>query len=466
MEVRNGMAEVAYASSIIGFREFDKKYFLTDSTEEVLARLESDFVTPATERFPNPESKQFFGQIMERSLFEAVHRQPHQGTRLVDARPTYEIFMSGHARGAGVSVFLEVDPAFKGLLALPADGLVSAATDMIVGRDPQIFEEVDGGDFSLPLELPWKDDALRGLVQAVDIPYSLSLRFSDGTKKSLAGRLRVNPVAQVELIYPWELGFTTMVDELHPWVQRIINDVAGQPWVRQQGFTLTGAGGGVEDRLLSLYLVWRDLAARKIAYQNLSAADRQSAQRVRPIHESLSDRSANCIDGAVLLSSFMQAMGMRSDIVLVPGHAFLGVWLADEIPMFVETTQLGAGPLADDPRTQLDEWFASLRSKHPALKTSDFNRFELACEMGRKNVEEAINEAAPWLGELNRLMEEGAKMPEKSDDWWRHFDEISQGVARQIQFIPVSIARDCGVRPIGHPADLDTSGKYRFPERR
>jgi hypothetical protein len=46
-------------------------------------------------------------------------------------------------------------------------------------------------------------------------------------------------------------------------------------------------------------------------------------QRVRLPRESLSDQSANCIDGTVLFASLLEAISLNPAIVIVPGHAFL-----------------------------------------------------------------------------------------------------------------------------------------------
>ena len=48
------------------------------------------------------------------------------------------------------------------------------------------------------------------------------------------------------------------------------------------------------------------------------------AQQVRLPRESLQHRSANCIDGTVLMASLLEAASMNPALVIVPGHAFLG----------------------------------------------------------------------------------------------------------------------------------------------
>ncbi len=70
-------------------------------------------------------------------------------------------------------------------------------------------------------------------------------------------------------------------------------------------------------------------------------------QRVRLPRESILDKSANCIDGAVLFASLFENIGFEPVIVLIPGHAFVGVRLAPNSreTLFIETTMVGRSSL-------------------------------------------------------------------------------------------------------------------------
>lgn len=52
------------------------------------------------------------------------------------------------------------------------------------------------------------------------------------------------------------------------------------------------------------------------------------SERVRLPRESLGQESANCIDGAVMFASMFENLGMDPIVVLVPGHAYVGVRVA------------------------------------------------------------------------------------------------------------------------------------------
>lgn len=100
---------------------------------------------------------------------------------------------------------------------------------------------------------------------------------------------------------------------------------------------------GVEEQVRAIY---QTIKARKLTYVNsvlAVGADDLFVQRIRLPRESLEHRSANCIDGAVLYASVMEAASLSPAIVLIPGHAFVawrvqrnGAW------NFLETTMTGS----------------------------------------------------------------------------------------------------------------------------
>jgi hypothetical protein len=68
------------------------------------------------------------------------------------------------------------------------------------------------------------------------------------------------------------------------------------------------------------------------------------SQRVRLPKESLEHREANCIDGAVLVASLLEAISLSPGIVLVPGHAFVAweTWKGNDQWRYLETTMIGS----------------------------------------------------------------------------------------------------------------------------
>jgi hypothetical protein len=69
-----------------------------------------------------------------------------------------------------------------------------------------------------------------------------------------------------------------------------------------------------------------------------------ASQRVRLPRESLADHQANCIDGAVLFASLLEAISLHPALVLIPGHAFVAweTWRDSGQWRYLETTMIGS----------------------------------------------------------------------------------------------------------------------------
>ncbi|HLW54983.1 MAG TPA: hypothetical protein VKW06_19270 [Candidatus Angelobacter sp.] len=59
------------------------------------------------------------------------------------------------------------------------------------------------------------------------------------------------------------------------------------------------------------------------------------SERVRMPHASLLHSSANCIDAAVAYASLFENLGMDAEVILVPGHAYVGVRVARAADKFL-----------------------------------------------------------------------------------------------------------------------------------
>ncbi len=107
-----------------------------------------------------------------------------------------------------------------------------------------------------------------------------------------------------------------------------------EPWksqVQQEQSTYTQARA-----------IYRALQRAGISYVKSSltfGGNTDISQRVRMPRESLTQTSANCIDGAVMYASLFENLGMDPVVVLVPGHAYVGVRVArgSQRYLFVDT---------------------------------------------------------------------------------------------------------------------------------
>jgi hypothetical protein len=98
--------------------------------------------------------------------------------------------------------------------------------------------------------------------------------------------------------------------------------------------------------------LYRALKEAGLTYVNsvidYGAAPGQITQRTRLPSESLKQKSANCIDGTVLMASLLEGASLNPRLVVVPGHAFLGweTWNNSGEWSYVETTMIGSADFA------------------------------------------------------------------------------------------------------------------------
>ncbi len=96
--------------------------------------------------------------------------------------------------------------------------------------------------------------------------------------------------------------------------------------ILSRDFTWTREATNAE--LISDYLAafFQVLYAEGINYISVPGTFFDAAQRVQWPEEMLRTGGGNCIDGAVLFSSLAELAGLEPAIVVVPGHAYMGVW--------------------------------------------------------------------------------------------------------------------------------------------
>lgn len=97
--------------------------------------------------------------------------------------------------------------------------------------------------------------------------------------------------------------------------------------------------------------IYRALQEQGVSYVKSSmtlGGHEEVSERVRMPAESLDRSSANCIDGAVMYAAIFENLGMQPEIVLVPGHAFVGVRVTPESNryLYIETSLTGRTPFA------------------------------------------------------------------------------------------------------------------------
>ncbi|MFZ4400535.1 MAG: hypothetical protein ACOYO1_10910 [Bacteroidales bacterium] len=115
-----------------------------------------------------------------------------------------------------------------------------------------------------------------------------------------------------------------------------------------------------------------------------------STQRVRTPFESIRDRSANCIDGAVLFASLFENLGMEPLIILGPGHAIVGLryFEGSSQTLFIETTMVGVNNEVATEKTEISEVSENEVKTETVPATVTDNLFEQACQRGKETFQQ------------------------------------------------------------------------------
>lgn len=176
----------------------------------------------------------------------------------------------------------------------------------------------------------------------------------DGTEKTLLNET-VETVLFARRDFPWSIsGFTpdevfemvaAMVMPHDPAVEELIRNAAeytdsGMMWAGY-GEHIDDDDGSVWDRLQA---IWRAEQDYDLAYINTWVSFAPgSVQRICLPAEVLDQRSGNCIELAILYASAAEALDLEAAIILVPGHAFVGIRTDQQNAnyYFIETTMIG-----------------------------------------------------------------------------------------------------------------------------
>jgi tetratricopeptide (TPR) repeat protein len=155
-------------------------------------------------------------------------------------------------------------------------------------------------------------------------------------------------------------------------------------------------------------------------------------QRVRLPSVSLTYRHINCIDGTVLLASFMERLGYEPIIVFVPRHAFLGVVQEGTLKQvramtFVEATGLCPHWFRDERSIKFDE----------KLVGGNTLPFEIAAAEGLRQ----FNQAQEWL------------IPKPETESGPIEIAPHQFGFSRYRIVPISVARKQGIHSFGRDCE-------------
>jgi hypothetical protein len=156
--------------------------------------------------------------------------------------------------------------------------------------------------------------------------------------------------------FPWSIpGFSdqevyellaAMVTPNDPSVEELLRSAAdytdsGIIW-GGYGDHLDDDDGGVWDRLQAIWRAEDEVYDLTYVNTDISFAP-GTVQRIRLPGEVLEQRSGNCIETSLLYASAAEALDLEAAIILIPGHAYVGVRTDDQNAnyYFIETTLIG-----------------------------------------------------------------------------------------------------------------------------
>jgi hypothetical protein len=209
--------------------------------------------------------------------------------------------------------------------------------------------------------------------------------------------------------------FAAYVNENHPLVDSILKEALSSGVVS----SFTGYQSDDADEVLSqVFAIWQVLQRRGIKYSDISTTTPSKfvvSQTVRLLDQSLENSQANCVDGSVLMASLLHKIGIKSYLVMVPGHCFLAFETSNDDDAEIvglETTMLGDNDLK--PIKDLPHLPEKLKQKE--FKES-YETFLSAIDTG------------------NTALEENAEAFDSEED-------------PDTQLISISDARELGITPI------------------
>jgi hypothetical protein len=143
-----------------------------------------------------------------------------------------------------------------------------------------------------------------------------------------------------------------MVTPSDPSVEKLIRQAANytQSGIMWSGYGghIHDDGGGVRERLAA---VWEaESRDYNLTYVSTWVSFAPGAvQRIRLPSEVLDQQGGNCIELALLYASAVEALDLEVALILIPGHAFMGVRIDQESAdyYFIETTMIGRASFSE-----------------------------------------------------------------------------------------------------------------------
>lgn len=363
-EEREGLLRAAAGNSVeIGeFPRLEREgYFRRQGTEmKTFSSLFADFLKKQS---GSPPAQPRRSSVAIPSSGNAqIAQTPLQRRRLVTARVTPRFQVCPTALYLAAPAYAEtVECCIENPTSEPVTILLVCEILNYSNQSRTTCDIEPGQTQTIPLKVTFKDPSVRTLNRVTDTDIRYQVILQPGANEQVlidrTEQVRLLPLnnflmARVDPLSNRLSNFTWLIAA---WVNK---DAAGIADIRRRaaakianfGSPLSPGVVGRNEARMRVAALYEALQEERIFYSDLATVFHQEAkdyvQRVRTPDESLNEKAANCLDGAVLFASLLDSSGLASGILLVPGHALVGWNLSAPLPEweFLETTVLSTKP--------------------------------------------------------------------------------------------------------------------------
>ena len=264
----------------------------------------------------------------------------HQIPRYGDENSWMGVKLEGIKKGAEVSV------------EISSDGLIKASRWS--GKLTKISEK---NVVIIQPKILWNYEALKKAYQQSPVNISFTATLDGQEIPTLNETFTLRSINDCPLFIKRgktniSLNFmcAAYVNENHPQVQEILKEALECRIVKQFDGYLSE---DPDEVLRQVWAIWNALQRRGIKYSSVATttpSESTICQTIRFLDQSIDGHQANCVDGSVLMASVLQKIGIKSYLVLIPGHCFLAfdrVEGSASLPTGLETTLLGVNNITD-----------------------------------------------------------------------------------------------------------------------
>ncbi len=282
-----------------------------------------------------------------------------------------------------------------------------------------------GETYSIYPKVKYRFDKLSECSQATPATVTFRVKYENGEVEEKSANVTFRSINDCALkvvvgeqVIDTSFSFATYVNEQHPFMDKLLREALDIGVVD----SFTGYQSGSDEEVLrQVYAIWDLMVARDVRYSSITTtaadSDEVLSQNVRLLEDTVNNQQANCVDGSVLMVSLLRKIDIESNLILVPGHCYMGFYLDKEKTKFLalETTLIGSE--VDEPE-EIDELFEN-------------------------SVDEELRGETSWPSFLQAIGIATANMIESKDK----FQDSNE---TDYRVIDIAAARKQGVLPIPH----------------